>query len=76
MTYVVRTGHEDGRAYHWWAGFLAYSDLISPGIDFDLQRALDHHDSRAKVNPSGYRIGDLIEFETEQDFTMFVLKWS
>lgn len=76
MTYWVRTGYEDGRAYEWWARFLAYSDLNSPDIDFDLQRALDHHDSRAKVNPSDYRIGDYIEFETEKDFTMFVLKWS
>lgn len=74
MTHMVRTGTEDGRAYHWWARFLAYG--VALDHDSDLQVALDHHDSRARIFASGYRIGDLIEFDTEQDFTMFVLKWS
>lgn len=74
MTHMVRTGTEDGRAYHWWARFLAYG--IDPDCDYDLQDSLDYHDSRARIFASGYRIGDLIEFETEKDFTMFVLKWS
>ena len=71
--WLVRTGTEDGRAYHWWAKFLAYGMDLG---DLDIQTALDNHNSRATINPSYYYIGDAITFETEQDFTMFVLKWA
>lgn len=71
MTYTVNTGHADGRAFHWWAYFLAYG---IPFINdrFDIQYWLDHHNSRATSNLNG----DCIEFESEQDFTAFVLRWS
>lgn len=71
--FTVITGTEDGRAHHWWAKFLAYGMDLG---DLDVNAALEKHNSRATLAPGFYRIGDAIDFETEQDFTMFVLKWS
>lgn len=73
--YEVRTGSADGRAHHWWASFLARG--IPVGTErYEIQHWLDYHQSRARINPSGYRIGDIVEFESEKDFVMFVLRWS
>lgn len=75
MTYTVATGHPDGRAHHWWANFLVYGWTTDD--DVCLQDALDRHNSRARVIDGGFhRIGDNIMFETEHDFTVFVMKWS
>lgn len=66
----VRTGDAEGRATHWFASFLAKNSGLEP-----IQEILDSHNSHA--NASGVlRIGDYLIFDTEQDFTLFVLKWS
>lgn len=71
MSYSVNTGHEDGRCYHWWAYFLAFAIPFDSHI-YDIQYWLDHHNSKANFN----LLNNVIEFESEPDFTAFVLKWS
>lgn len=71
MTHIVATDYPDGRCYHWWAYFLAYCAPLD-STNYDIQYWLDHHNSKAKFN----LYDSMIEFETEQDFTAFVLRWS
>lgn len=71
MSYSVSTGHADGRCHHWWAYFLAYSIPLE-SRNYDIQYWLDHHNSKATFN----LLTNAIDFETEQDFTAFVLRWS
>lgn len=73
MTHSVATGDSEGRAYHWWAKFLAYSTWLDG--EEDLQTVLDRHGANARCDRL-ICVGDPIDFDTEQAFTMFVLRWS
>lgn len=76
MTFKVRTGDDEGRATHWWASFLAdtMTESILNNTDYRIKDELEKHNSRATA--INYRnCGDYIEFETEEDFTAFVLRW-
>lgn len=71
MTPLVDTVEKDGQCLHWWAYFLAYAIPFDTD-KYDIQYWLDHHNSKANFNI----YTNLIEFETEQDFTAFVLRWT
>lgn len=67
----VKTGHADGRAYHWFASFLA----DTWDYDCPVQEILNKVNARASA-AEFVNIGDPLIFESEHDFTMFLLKWS
>ncbi len=72
MKYKIATGDPEGRATHWFACFMAFSDWEAP---YDLQTQMNRHSAR--VDCTGhFNIGDTIEFESEEDFVVFKLKWS
>ena len=73
MTFSVRTGDKDGRAAHWFASFLSSNEWMDS--DYDLQKVLDEVNAHARAD-GFFFIGDPLTFETEHDFTMFVLRWS
>jgi hypothetical protein len=67
----VKTGDAEGRADHWFASFLADT------WDYEyhnLQEVLNKVDAKAST-AEFVNIGDPLIFESEHDFTMFLLKW-
>lgn len=74
-TFKIATGDSAGRGTHWFAKFMATSDWQYGAGENELQATLDYHESRANARGCN-KIGDDIEFETEEDATLFILKWS
>ena len=72
MAFRVRTGDDQGRATHWFASFLA--DNIYHLSD-NFQDVLDRYGVNASA-AEFINIGDPLIFAREEDFTMFLLRWS
>ena len=64
---------DDCGVYLWWYKFLqkAFS-----GRGLPLSEVLAPYNCRYVCNPGFFDDDDYLEFETEHDYVMFVLRWS
>ena len=77
MTYSLPMRQHDGLRTRWWDNFTrtTHTEKFGPGLDFSQADWIDHRDALLKKYKAVYD-GKFVHFDTEQDATFFMLRWS